>query len=197
MPGEPSERPRPALDALESELIARKAAALVRRGLVPRSDREDARQDLAAALLAAQCKVALDPATRHAFARTVLGNAAANLARGRLAAKRHPGRDCPMDPRDAEELGPAAFRDDPADREHLADLAVDLAAALAALPDDLRALADALAGRGVAAAARSLGVPRTTLYAPLATLRGRLRRAGLEQYLPNPPDGSDPDRVFT
>ena len=58
-------------------------------------------------------------------------------------------------------------------------LAADVAAAVAALPPDLRAAAEALKTDTVAAAARALGVSRAAMYARVREIRSWFERAGL------------------
>jgi len=161
-------------DPTLAAVIRRKAARLARRVPDPAADRDDLAQDLAAALLARRPK--FDPARGDpgAFAHAVVGTAAADIRRGRAAAKRArpapagPPEGCP-DPRAAD---PAAT-----------DLAPDVAAAVARLPDDLRAVADLLAATTVAGAARALGISRATLYRRVAEVRAAFERAGLRDYL--------------
>ncbi|MBN9523101.1 hypothetical protein J0H58_32075 [bacterium] len=161
--------PQPDLDPAEAALIRAKARALARRGVIPRGDAADAEQDLALAVLAA--RVGFDPARGNAaaFVRTVVNRAADRLARGRFAAKRHPGRVVPL----AALAELADPNGDPAGR------AADVAAAVAALPPDLHAVAEALTGGTVAAAARALGVSRASLYPRIREIRSWFERAGL------------------
>ncbi|MBN9520536.1 winged helix-turn-helix domain-containing protein [bacterium] len=178
----PTDR-QPDLDPAEAELIRIKARVLARRGVIPRGDTADAEQDLALALLAA--RAGFDPARggTAAFARTVVRRAAAKIARGRFAPRRHPGRVAPLAGPPAE---PATLPGRPAAQR--ADLAIDLDAALAALPAGLRAYAEALKVWSPAEVARRTGVSRQTVYRRLRELAAALGDAGLGDYHPGAPD---------
>jgi hypothetical protein len=165
--------PQPDLDPAEAELIRIKARVLARRGLIPRGDAADAEQDLALALLAA--RAGFDPARggTAAFARTVVARAAFKVARGRLTAKRHAGREVPL-------AAPAELVDPAGDPTGRAAVAADVAAVVAALPPDLRAVAEALKAGTLTAAARALGASRATLYPRIREIRTWFERAGLD-----------------
>lgn len=165
--------PPPDLDPAEADLIRVKARILARQGLIPRADVPDVEQALALALVAA--RAGFDPARGSAatYAATVVRNAVAKLLRRRFAARRNPDRVAPLA---AEPTDPAG---DPTDR---AALAVDVGAAVAALPPGLRAAAEALKIGPVAEAARLLGVSRATMYARVREIRRRFERAGLAVY---------------
>lgn len=171
--------PQPDFDPAEAALIRVKARALVRRGVVPRGDTADAEQDIALALLAARAGFDPTHGGAAAFAQTVVRRAAAKLTRGRFAPCRHPDRVTSLDwpPADPATLhgGPAAGR---------ADLAIDLDAALAALPPELRAFAEALKVWNPAEVARRFGVSRQTVYSRIADLAAALGDAGLRAYRP-------------
>ncbi|HYH67842.1 MAG TPA: hypothetical protein VD866_24305 [Urbifossiella sp.] len=165
--------PQPDLDPAESDLIRIKARVLARRGVISRADVADTRQDLAVALLAA--RPGFDPGrgTKATYTATVVAHATAKVARGRYAAKRHPGRVVRLAYLDAEPADPGG---DPTGR---AVVALDVAAVIEVLPPDLREVAEALKAGTVAAAARALGVPRTTVHERVHEIRSWFERAGL------------------
>jgi RNA polymerase sigma factor (sigma-70 family) len=172
----------------EVEVIQRKARSMVRRGLVPRGDLEDVRQDLAAALLAARAGFDPEVGGREAFARVVVRRAGSKIVRARRAAKRDPARVRPLeDP--ATRAAPA----DPDASQRRTDLALDVGELLRRLPENLRAVARLLERVSVTEAARVLGVPRTTLNDRIRVLREAFDRAGLRVYLPAPPVTSPAD----
>lgn len=181
------------LDAFETNLIRVKAATLARRGLIPRADVEDVRQELSLAVLVAHGKVHLDAAKRHGLSYTVVKNAAQRLVRDRHYAKRNPYRLRSLGPllADGEGVSEPATLDGGTVTERVVDLPLDLEAFLAGLPEELRTLAVLLKTLSVSEVAEKLGVPRTTLYSSLRVLRGRLRRAGFGKNLPQTADGSD------
>lgn len=172
MPDHPADPSDPAVAAL----IRRKAARLARATGGPAADRDDLAQDLAAALLARRPKY--DPARGDpgAFAHAVVGTAAADLLRGMRAGKRSP----PAPSASAAEALP-----DPqaADRAGATDLALDLAAAIARLPADLRAVVDRLRTLTVAELAAERGVSRGWVYTRVRAARARFERDGLRAYL--------------
>lgn len=164
--------PQPDLDPAEADLIRIKAHVLARRGLIPRGDVADARQDLAVALLAARAQYDPAHAGAVAFAETVTRRAAIKIARSRLAAKRHAGR--------VVRLAAPAELADPADNPtERAAVVADVATVVATLPPDLRDVAEALTAGTVAAAAQALGVSRATVYHRVREIRSRFARAGL------------------
>jgi DNA-directed RNA polymerase specialized sigma24 family protein len=63
-----------------------------------------------------------------------------------------------------------------------AELALDTATVLAALPEDLRDLAMGLMDASPSQVARDLGVPRSTLQRRLERLRRHFEDAGLRDY---------------
>jgi RNA polymerase sigma-70 factor, ECF subfamily len=159
-------------------MIAAKARKLVGHfGLRPH-ERPDVEQDLAARLVPRLKDY--DPArsTLEAFAAIVIEQAAANLIRDRMAAKRTPPRQ-PGPPTPVEEAPDARTEED---RSRL-ELVMDVADILARLPTDKRALAYGLMGGTVSQVARATGVPRTTVYGAVADLREIFERAGLRDYV--------------
>jgi RNA polymerase sigma factor (sigma-70 family) len=182
-------------------LIRRKARQLTRRGPLPLHDREDVEQELLVHCL--RRLDAFDPAkaSRERFATLLVRHAVADLLRHRRAGKRA-GAARSLDRRVRTEDGPCALAQlvtpadgqarrgtrprDALDRAHLA---LDLAAVLSRLPDDLRALARRLAHQPPRAAARALGWSRGRLAAGLRRLRRVFERGDLQRYLESSPPG--------
>jgi RNA polymerase sigma factor (sigma-70 family) len=158
-------------------VIAAKARSLIGQyGLQPQ-DRPDVEQDLAARVVDRLAGHDPSRSTPEGFAARIVDQAVANLLRDRRAKKRTPPKPPTAAP--AEEVP-----DPRADNElRLCDLAEDLKAALADLPDELRALAERLKRETVSQAARAMGVPRSSLYRPVDKLRQVFERAGLRDYL--------------
>ncbi len=77
----------------------------------------------------------------------------------------------------------AQVPDRPTGSDDAADLMVDLQAALASLPDDMRDLWERLLQGNVRQVARDLGLSRTTPYGRMKKLRQLLAEAGLDDYL--------------
>lgn len=163
------------LDEYETNLIRTKAASVVRRGLVPRSDRDDVQQDLALAVIAAGLHRRTDKANTRGLTYAVVQRAFAKILRGRLCLKRAPTRTSSLDPsHDARDRAPS--------HEEPIDLASDLAGLLAAMPDESRRLVELLMHQTVTEVARTLGVARSTLDYRVRQLRKRFEEAGLHEF---------------
>lgn len=165
-------------------LIRRKARKLAGCRLFPEMDLDDLVQELTYQLLRALARY--DPARPAGpFVATVVGRAAAQLVRERLAAKRAAGAPVPIgsDPGMVDPPDPGAAGD--------ADLRIDVAEALAELPDGLRAVAELLLTRTVAEAARERGVPRSSFMRDVERVRRHFEDAGLRVYVDSPRQ-SDP-----
>ncbi len=186
IPTPPPPAPAPD-DAVVAAVIRAKARKLAARRLLPPGDADDIAQDLALDLLRRAGK--FDPAKGDpiGFVWMVAERAAARLVRDRRAGKR--------DDRDVARLGPTDDVIDPraeAAVRHV-DLAVDSAAVLDRLPEELRAVARAIqAADSVAEAAKMLGIPRTTLVTRLRALHRPFAAAGFGTIFrdPSSPGGS-------
>ena len=183
------------LDAFARRLIRRKARQLACRSDFTRSDCADIEQDLAQKLV--QQMEAFDPAAAHwyAFVTTVVERQTATLVRDRRAAKRDRRRVTTLHVLIDGDDGPVEFAQTIASDEHLnrtgrwrrsdaerAELALDTATVLAALPEDLRDLAVRLMDASPSQVARDLGVPRSTLQRRMERLRRHFEDAGLRDY---------------
>jgi len=180
-------------------IIAAKARRLIRQRKFHSQDYEDLVQELTLEWL--RYRPLFDPrrASLSTYATRVINNRIAALIRHRKAVKRDRGG--PMlsldrlvkDPGDGRaRLGDVLsdedvrFRVGAAQNERRRDLAVDVSALLAVLPDALRALAVQLQTMTITGVSRLTGVPRSTVYESVGKLRRHFAAAGLDQYLPTP-----------
>lgn len=177
-----SERPNP-IDPATAARIARKAGQILRQVGLPRSDREDLEQALALLMLARLARFDPGAGDRAAFVGMVLRQATINVLRHYRAAKRSAAVV-------SLEALVRAGADEPAELAgcdnalgERADAALDVAAALAELPADLRAVAEELCTHSAAEAARRLGVPRATLHERAKEIRAAFEARGLDDYL--------------
>ena len=76
--------------------------------------------------------------------------------------------------------------------EELAHLTMDMADALDSLPVEQRNLAEQLKSHSLSEIARKCAVPRTSLYHLVRSLMHHLEKAGLKEYLDNPPSSRPP-----
>jgi DNA-directed RNA polymerase specialized sigma24 family protein len=149
------------IDPTIAAIVRRKACRLVGRAGLQAQDREDIEQQLVVHILEQLDR--FDPARGEwpAFVQRLVERFGRNLVRSLRAAKR---RGPPLAPLPDE--GPGR---DPA----ATAAALDLAAALAKLPEDLRAVAELLTTETVSDAARILGHARSTVHARIRELRSR------------------------
>ncbi len=150
------------IDPTVAAIIRRKAARLAGTASPHVPDREDLEQALI--LHVFERVPRFDPArgTWPAFVQCLVERFGHNWARARRAAKRDAGTLEPL-PGDVPERGSNA--------EPGAGL--DLAEALARLPEELRAVAELLTTETIAGAARAQGVSWAALYALIRELRDR------------------------
>jgi RNA polymerase sigma-70 factor (ECF subfamily) len=174
------------IDPYAVRLIRWKARQLAGTAGFTESDREDIEQELTLDFL--KRLPHHDPArsTLEAFAAGVVDHKVASIIERRQAQKRdwrrvgpslndavHAGDD------GARELGDSIPAADGPD----ADLAIDLAEALAALPPELRDLCERLSRWTVTEVARQEGVSRRTIHRRMAEIRRRFVESGLEPLL--------------
>lgn len=168
-----------------ARIVRRKARSLVGCAGLTRQDRPDVEQELFLRILGPLRALPPTAAGRLAYAQRLVDRFALNLLRSRRAAKRTGGPvlslDVPAGGGDAANLG-ATVGSGERDAYELRGLALDVAAVLERLPDDLRALAVALMGESLTALARRLGVPRSTLRDRLRGVRTRLARENLDEF---------------
>lgn len=185
-----------------ARLVRLKALKLRKRAEFRYEELDDIEQELRMALIASYPN--FDPNISHwnVFAKTVIERAVCNLLRERRAQCRDQGdavshsaeiiRDGQQKVSLSSQLLPEqqAFLVGEAERpaaEQL-DLAVDLQAVIAQLPEELQQLCSLLMeGLNVTQVAKRLNVHRSTVYPRLATLRQILTTHGFQQYLlPSP-----------
>jgi len=167
------------------------------------SDCEDIEQDLALDLLRRMPKY--DPArsSHEAFVSGILRNSVRMLIAARKASNRdYRRRACSLNELVPNgEGGNVQFvetlsRD--ADSRHArsrteyecADLRIDIAQVLEALPPKLRWLCEELKQKTLSQVSKESGLPRSTLYDDIAKIRAQFNRAGLQDYLPETSDTS-------
>jgi RNA polymerase sigma-70 factor (ECF subfamily) len=178
--GPGSENP---IDARIAAAIRWKARSLVGRAGLTRDDCPDMEQELAMRLFGPLRKFNSARCTRLSYAQLLIDRFAINLLRARRAAKRDGGPQSQL-PDDLPEV---------ADEAAVAR-ALDWAAALEALPEELRRVAELMKTETVAGAARALGVSRDTVYARLDELRGRSEIRELVDIPITLPDSSRANR---
>lgn len=158
------------LDPVLRRIVGRKVRSLVRSRSVARQDAEDFEHDLYVRLL--DSAAAFDPGRSHpfAFATMVVDRAASKLMRDCKAQKRDPARaqrlttDVAVEHRDFEQT----------------EVAIDVAAVIAALSTGQRLLAEHLKTVGVSQTAREVHVSRKAVYRQVSQLRDRFQAAGME-----------------
>jgi len=180
--------------------IHHKARQLVGKAGYTRNDVEDIEHDLALDLLQRLPKFDPAKATQDTFVARLVDRKISKLLRHRQMEMRDYRREeCSLN--DEIDIG----EDEPVQRiatisqdehdlrtgkyarpaEERADLQLDIAAALADLPAELRHVAEMLATMPVAQVARKLGVPRSTFHdTHLTKLREAFEARGLGDYLP-------------
>ncbi len=154
-----------------ARIIRYKANRMIGRAGFRPQDREDLEHDLVLRVLEQRHRFAPGRGTWPAFVWRVVERAGDNVLRSRGRTKRatRPTKPVP-------ESAPAP------DRAEEGARTADLARALEALPDDLRATVELVRAHGVAGAARVLGISRPAVYARLRRVRARPAWAGLEIY---------------
>jgi len=182
----------------EKGFIRKKARQLVGKSGFTRWDIDDICQELTLRLFRAM--LSFDPNQGHwaVFVTTVVERSAASLLRDKRAEKRDHRRVRSLNVviADDEHEGPVELGDTVGRREldarlgqasrdehDLAQLALDIAGAIAGLSPEMRELAERLKTDSVSQIARDLGVPRTTLNDRVRELRRQFEDAGLRDYL--------------
>lgn len=197
------------LDEFVVRVTRKYVRRLVGRGGFTATDREDLEQQI---LLEALRRLRqFDPARgkRESFVARIVETTASTL----LLRRRAPCRDwrrCASlhdrvpdaDGRSVEiwrtleqDVGRAARGVSSADRADREDLRVDVAAAVATLPPELRRLCAALACGTVGGAARASGIPRRTARGRTDRIRAHFERCGLGEYVEHLAPLSPPARV--
>lgn len=180
------------------QLIRYKARQLARTEGFTAQDLEDICQDLLVDLLERLPKFDPTRATYRTFVDRVVNHRIANLLRHRRREKRTPRREvCSLNEYLEDEEGQPIQRVEillveEADRrlgrktrtdQEMAELALDVPAALQCLSDNLRRLCEFLKTGSITEASRAMGIPRATLQDHRKKLREFLEAVGLQDYL--------------
>lgn len=187
----------PSDDRFTRGLIRRKVRQLMGRTGFTREDREDLEQELLARVLQSLPKFNPDKAHLNPFLTTVVERYVANLLRNRRAAKRdHQGmaslnvmiRVADVELTElAQTIGDreldARLRRERRSEAEWAELAIDLAEVIAALPESWRTLLELRKTRSMREVAEEMNVPRTTLQSRMRNIRRQLEDTGLREYL--------------
>jgi hypothetical protein len=177
--------PENPIDPATAALIGHKSRQILRQTGLPRTDREDIEQALTLLLLQRLAKFDPHAGERVAFVRMVLRQATVNVLRFLGAAKRA-GRPVSLDAflhsAAGEPFHPADREGLPSDEERAAR-ALDVAAALEALPAELRAVAEELREVSRAEATKNLRVSRSTVHERTKEIRAAFERRALDEYL--------------
>jgi len=177
-------------DPVIAALIRIKAAQIARSKAGPIVSREDIAQDLVVDLLIRRQNYNPALAKPLVFARMIIDRAVANIHRALRARKRNPPA---LPEASAESCVDRRQDEDDANR----DLVLDVRGAIERLPEELRDVAGLRSTGTVVAVARELGLSRATVQTKITRLRKRFERQGLKNYLKNPPDTSESNRVIT
>ncbi|MEQ8785108.1 MAG: sigma factor [Pirellulaceae bacterium] len=184
-------------DHFTTQFIRKTAKTLIADGFFPRGDLDDLIQDLTLAVIEGLSRN-YDPqrAKWTTFVKTVVQNRAVSLCRARTAECRDMpvgSLSAPVEDEDGHmaPLGNLVREDETFDRifvearddEECRDLAIDVEAAVAALPRKLQAICRKLEHRSVAQTVRDLRLPRTTVASRMAGVRDHFAEAGLDEYV--------------
>lgn len=185
------------VERVVARIIAAKARRLIRQRRFHSQDYEDLVQELTLEWL--RYRPQFDPGRSclSTYATRVVDNRIAALIRRRETLKRHQGGPVLSldwlvnDPSEGWGSFGSMLSDDdvrsPADSardERRRDLAVDVSALVASLPDALRKLALQLKTMTITEVSRREGVPRSTVYESIKRLRRHFAAAGLDRYIP-------------
>ena len=185
------------LDRFTHGIVRRKVKQLIGRAGFTQQDREDLEQELLLRVL--QSLPSFDPkqAHRNKFVTAVVERHVATILRNKRAEKRNDqlvasiNVTVEVEGLGAVELAQTVSEDELAARlgrkrrsaEDLANLALDIATVIAAMPKDWQELAERRKTQSMQEIADDLGVPRTTLNETMQLITARFKRAGLREYL--------------
>ena len=186
----------PSDDRFTNGIIQRKLKQLIGRAGFTEQDRDDLRQELFMRLLQSLPLFKPDVAHRNRFITAVVERHVATILRNRRAAKRDDRRVTSLNISiEVNGEGPTELSETISDREldsrlgrnrrsdeELADLALDLAAAIEGLPESRRTLLELRKTKSMSEAARELGIPRTTLNEWMRRIRKHFEKTGLTDY---------------
>lgn len=176
------------LREIVTPLIRSKVQRLIAKAGLHQQDHLDLMQEVWTRLW--PCLSSYDPnkGQLQGFLSTVIDRIVANLLRDRFAAKRDFRRLVSLQQRvrteeGSVELGQTLCSPKQGAGQERADLALDVADAIAQLPEDKRELVQLLQHQNLTEIARLFGVPRSTLQSRLRQLRELFDHAGLREYL--------------
>jgi RNA polymerase sigma-70 factor (ECF subfamily) len=185
------------LDRFTHGIVRRKVKQLIGRAGFTQQDREDLEQELLLRVL--QSLPSFDPkqAHRNKFVTAVVERHVATILRNKRAEKRNDqlvasiNVTVEVEGLGAVELAQTVSEDELAARlgrkrrsaEDLANLALDIAAVIAAMPKEWQELAERRKTQSMQEISDALGIPRTTLNETMQLITGRFKRAGLREYL--------------
>ena len=200
----------PELDAWVARVVRKAVRSLLRSPAFSAADREDLEQELTLEVLRQLPRFDPERGRRESFLARVVESRARTLLRRRRAPCRDWRRRASLDDlvKDGEgrrvelwrTLAEDACRarrgltDD--DAESRFDLRIDVAAAVASLPRELRVLCAGLARGSVNGVARSTGSPRRTVRGQIDRIRLHFERCGLGEYATRPAPVPTPTRVL-
>ena len=187
------------LNGYAREVIRHKARQLIGKYGYTRDDYEDLQQEMTLDLLCRLGKYDPEKAGLTTFVARVVDRRISTLIRHQKQEKRdYRQQVCSLDVPVENGTGEAFDMDEILSQDDFdqqvgrhdfpqcerSDLKIDLAQAMAELPEDLRQLAVRLQTKTVAEIARELGVPRTRLYDKgITRLRKLFEDKGLREYL--------------
>ncbi len=181
MPTAPSLSSSPDLDTYALRRIEYRVRRLKLALNLSAADADDVRQDLMLDLWSALARYDPARASRATFISRVLDRAYCSVARKLRARRRRESQAVVSFSESAERLrSPDPVSQADGQSSARLDLALDLEAALARLPRNLRILAEQLKSRTAAEIARERGQHRCTVYREIVALRAIFRECGLD-----------------
>lgn len=165
------------LDEYATTLIRLKARQLIGKYGFTKSDREDIQQELTLDLLMRLDRFDPRKAKPTTFVRLIVDRHVATLLRKRTSRARDYRRTLPVLGELSDEGGNGV------DGQLQRDLAIDLAEALAELPDDERSIADDLCHGSPADSAHERHCDPGALRRSAELIRQHLARCGLDEYI--------------
>lgn len=197
----------PALDTWVARMVRKAVRGLLRAPEFSAADREDLEQELTLEVLRQLPR--FDPARgrRESFLARVVESRARTLLRRRRAPCRDWRRRASLDDlvKDGDGRRVELWRTLDADAcrarrglgdDDRLDLRIDVAAAVASLPPELRSLCAALARGSARDAARVSGAPRGAVRGKVARIRAHFERLGLGNSASRPSPSSKATRVL-
>lgn len=185
------------LDRFTHGIVRRKVKQLIGRAGFTHQDREDLEQELLLRVL--QSLPSFDPkqAHRNKFVTAVVERHVATILRNKRAEKRNDqlvtsiNVTVEVDDVGSVEMVQNVSEDELDARlgrkrrsaEDLANLALDIATVIAAMPQEWQQLAERRKTQSMQEISDALGIPRTTLNETMQLITARFKRAGLREYL--------------